>query len=553
MDFLNQTAAQVRELFASMTPGARVTAGLLVAVVVVSMGFLFQQATLGPDEYLFGGESIDRRQLPRMEAAMSAAGIKYETQGTKIRVSPGDKNAAIAAIADAGELPPEFHKIMDDAINGGSLFDFRDTKLQRMRAAREAQASLILGDFPWVEKADVIFNERQGSGLHASRHATAAVSILPAVGESLSSQRARVVKEFISKACDVAIEDIAITNLGNDTLAGGDGGISPDDFDHPLYRLRAMEADRVRQTIMRNLAFIPGVLVQVNPRIDPKSEQRVVEVTPEKESVALSKKTQTQEESHTSGGAGSRVGVEAQAAQGPPSANRDEVVSAQDQTTKKSETTDIASGVGTRRMETVTSGFALEEAEASVVVPISYVKAVFRERNQTPEGEAPKEIDANQLEQMQTTIRSEIEGIVEPLLPKLALGENDFKQVKVNFVTDLPQAELPTPSLATNALGMLGTHANTLAMLGLAVAGLVMLRSMVTSSGGKDGSAQGIPALKIENDQYAESDAQDGEDSQRPKLKLRKADTLKGDLSDMVASDPDAAAAILRSWINNAA
>jgi flagellar M-ring protein FliF len=361
------------------------------------------------------------------------------------------------------------------------------------------------------------------------------------------------VKEFVSGACDVAIENIVITNLGSDMLAGGDSGVSADDFDHPLYRLRAMEADRVRQTIMRNLAFIPGVLVQVNPRIDPKSEQRVVEVTPEKEPVALSKKTQSQEESHTTGSDGSRVGVEAQAAQGPPSANRDEVVAAQDQTTKKSETSDIASGVGTRRMETVTSGFALEEAEASVVVPISYVKAVFRERNPTPEGQAPKEIDANQLDQLQTTIRSEIEGIVEPLLPKLALGENDFKQVKVNFVTDLPQAAFPSPSIATSALGMLGTHANTLAMLGLAVVGLVMLRSMVTSAGGKERTAQSVPSLKIVNDKQNEADAMDGDESQRPKLKLRKADTLKGDLSEMVASDPDAAAAILRSWINNAA
>ena len=39
----------------------------------------------------------------------------------------------------------------------------------------------------------------------------------------------------------------------------------------------------------------------------------------------------------------------------------------------------------------------------------------------------------------------------------------------------------------------------------------------------------------------------------RPKLKLKKADSLKDDLADMVASDPDAAAAILKSWINNAA
>ncbi len=553
MDFLNQTIAQVRELFASMTPGARVTAGLLLAVVVVSVGFLFKQVAVGPDEYLFGGESIGRDRLPRMEAAMSAAGIQFQTEGTKIRVTRANKNAAIAAIADAGELPPEFHRLMDDAINGGSLFDFRDTKLQRMRAAREAQTSLILGNFPWVDRANVIYNERQENGLHASRHATAAVSIEPAVGESLTPQRVRMIKDFVSKACDVAIENISITNSGNDMLVGGDGGVSADDFDHPLYRLRAMESERVRGMILKQLSDIPGVRVQVNPRIDAKSEQHVVEVTPESDPVMLSKKTQEQEDSHSSGAAGDRVGVEAQAAQGPPSVNREDAFARQDQTIKKSGTTDIANGVGTKRTETVTSGFSLEEAEASVVVPNSYVKAVFRERNPTPAGQQPKEIEPNQLEQMQAMIRTEIEGIVQPLLPKLSLGEDEFKQVKVTFVTDLPQAAMPEPSLATSALGVLGTHANTFAMVGLAMVGLVMLRSMVSSTGGKDKAAPSLPSLKIEGDSRDDADADSDDEPNRPKLKLRKADTLKGDLSEMVASDPDAAAAILRSWINNAA
>ena len=48
MDFLNKSIAQVSELFRSMTPGARLTAGLLLAVVVVSMGYLFRQGTAGP-------------------------------------------------------------------------------------------------------------------------------------------------------------------------------------------------------------------------------------------------------------------------------------------------------------------------------------------------------------------------------------------------------------------------------------------------------------------------------------------------------------------------
>ncbi len=42
MDFLNKALAQFSDLFRSMTPGGRITAGLLLVVAVVSVGYLFQ-------------------------------------------------------------------------------------------------------------------------------------------------------------------------------------------------------------------------------------------------------------------------------------------------------------------------------------------------------------------------------------------------------------------------------------------------------------------------------------------------------------------------------
>ena len=86
MDFLNKSMAQVSELFRSMTPGARITAGLLLAVVVVSMGYLFRQGTSGPDAFLFGGEPLSEGQLMRVEAAIAQAGLSgCVREGNRIR------------------------------------------------------------------------------------------------------------------------------------------------------------------------------------------------------------------------------------------------------------------------------------------------------------------------------------------------------------------------------------------------------------------------------------------------------------------------------------
>src|SRR5688500_5964225 len=110
MDFLNKSFAQVSELFRSMTPGARLTAGLLLAIVVVSMGYLFRQGAAGPDAYLFGGEPLPEGQLTRVEAAIAQAGLSgYVREGNRIRVPAGQQATYLAAVADKDALPPNFN------------------------------------------------------------------------------------------------------------------------------------------------------------------------------------------------------------------------------------------------------------------------------------------------------------------------------------------------------------------------------------------------------------------------------------------------------------
>src|SRR6476660_3100333 len=112
MGFLNNAIAQLSELLRSMTPGARITAGLLLAVVVVSMGYLFQHAASGPDGFLIGGEPRHEGVLARVESDFAKAGLSdYEREGNRIRVPSGQQAKYHAAVADAHALPPNFNTI----------------------------------------------------------------------------------------------------------------------------------------------------------------------------------------------------------------------------------------------------------------------------------------------------------------------------------------------------------------------------------------------------------------------------------------------------------
>ena len=91
MDFLNQATAQVRELMLSMTPGARVTAFLLLGVIGVSLGYLVQHHSAGPDDFLFNGEFLPATDVDRAEAlrqdsmAMSVWAIDSKFPAVKSR------------------------------------------------------------------------------------------------------------------------------------------------------------------------------------------------------------------------------------------------------------------------------------------------------------------------------------------------------------------------------------------------------------------------------------------------------------------------------------
>ena len=119
MDFLNKAFAQFSDLFRSMTPGGRITAGLLLVVAVVSVGYLFQHQVSGGDEYLFGGEAMPTPTLQKMEEAFGKAGLNgFTIEGGRVKVPHAQRAAYLAALADAKALPPNFGDKLKEAANG---------------------------------------------------------------------------------------------------------------------------------------------------------------------------------------------------------------------------------------------------------------------------------------------------------------------------------------------------------------------------------------------------------------------------------------------------
>ncbi|MEO0529801.1 MAG: sigma-70 family RNA polymerase sigma factor [Planctomycetota bacterium] len=72
------------------------------------------------------------------------------------------------------------------------------------------------------------------------------------------------------------------------------------------------------------------------------------------------------------------------------------------------------------------------EADASVAVPMAYVEAVHRQQSKNN-----SEPDSKTLEATRDEIKHQVESIVQPMLPKLPLGGDEYKQVRVTFFSEL--------------------------------------------------------------------------------------------------------------------
>lgn len=546
MDFLNQAINQVSDLFRSMTPGARITAGLLLAVVVTSFGYLFQYQTAAPDEFLFGGQFLTDGQINQMEAAMAQTGLNdYERQGNRILVPRGRRADYLAAIADGGALPPNFHNYLENALSGGSPWDSSEQTRERLKIARQQMLSDIIRHMNWVQDAVVLYDEQQNRGLRRTKLVTASVSVTPALGEALDPRRARELQRLVAHSVvGMRPEDVVITSLGGENM-GGDSTIFPEAFENQYYQTRVAYELRKKEQIRQVLSYIPGIRVEVSAELDDTIHETVQNLKPDNKGTAIRSLTVDElSESGTRDGGGP-PGV---TAQGPNRQGLLPQVAQRDSTKTSKSTEELNNIVGQEQRAMQRSGFTPKTDWATIAVPRSYIESIWKQRN--PEAKEPPKLE--DLTSVQQAVTTQIEEAVLPLLTRQNKGEDEYKQVRVAIVDSIPSPVVEPPSVASNALAWVGNYWSTLAMLGVAMFSLIVLKGVV--KGGPTGGAllATTPTLSLHTEEALPEEAGDPDVPKRSRLRIKKGISLKDDLAEMVREDPDAAAAILKSWIGKA-
>jgi flagellar M-ring protein FliF len=294
------------------------------------------------------------------------------------------------------------------------------------------------------------------------------------------------------------------------------------------------------------------VRVEVNAELDNTIQEETRGVKPDKNAVDSRETTSLDESTQAVADEGGRPGLVSQG----PNRQIGGVGQPQQQSVNKtkSETTDTQKVVGVEETKIVRQGLTPKEVWATVTIPARYVEGVWKQRNPTAT-DPPKVED---LRVVRDDVIRIVENIVEPLLLQESIKAQDtYKHVRVEVVDSLPAPTIEPPSTVDTAIAWTGRYWSTLAMLGVAIFSLMVLRSVVKGAGAPpadSNAAAATPTLTLHADEagtHAEG-SDDEEESERPRLRLKKGKSLKDDLIEIVRDDPESAADILRSWIGKA-
>jgi flagellar M-ring protein FliF len=449
-------------------------------------------------------------------------------------------------------LPKNFHTILEDALGQAAPWESGAQTRERLKIAKQQQLTEIIRAMQWVENAVVVYDEQPPRGLSGTKQVTGSVSVQPAAGETLTPTRSKALQKLVAySVVGMKPEDVAVTNLGEGGIYGGNDELSFEVFEDEYYRKKIAFETQLRERIWNHLRdMIPGVRVEVNAELDATKEEMTRNVKPDSKVAPLRESSTVETSTQTTGAAGGQPGPIAQG----PNRQGANVAPEQNKNETSKDVTDTENVVGAEESRILKDGYTLKEVHATVLIPSSYVESVWKSKNPTAT-DPPKPEDLTLVEGQ---IKPTVENAVQPLLLLQAnRGQDNYKFVYVQFLPSLPVPTIEPPSTTSQAMAWAGRYWSTLAMLGVAMFSLLVMRSVVkggpsTTAASATAAAAGL-TLDTGTSPTRPADEEEEPGDDRPRLRLKKAKSIKDDLVEIVHENPDAAAEILRSWIGKVA
>lgn len=530
MDLLNRALIRSSELFRAMSPRARMTAGMLLALLVIGAAYLFVLQSRGSQVDLLGGHVFTVAEIRAAQVAFGKAGLNdFEVEAAQIKVPKHKHDLYLAAMADANVLPPDFGDYLMKTIKEQSPWTGSRLQDQALLAAHQRVLSHSISQMQGIESAQVFISVLDKPSFRGERLVTASVDVKTIGNRPLDSRQVRAIRSLVAggtaglKRHQITVVD----STGHDFPGMDHGGL--DEFDEACFARQEAFEQRFEEAILKILSYLPGAAVSVHVELAPR--QRGGKAIDPGAAAADAAGAATE-----------------QPAQSPHAANTQAALQPTPQPTDASPPDAARLVAAPASTETVTpQDYVPSHVTASVTVPGSYFEDAWRWNQLQPgkRGDAATADATAFREQLCQQVQRQVLAVI----PHDA-GADPSQLVSVTSFDPIPDRRETAASPPENPAHIRSTTPWRIAgMCAVVVAGLLLLWSLLPS-------AKSHPAVAARSaSPVGEARSTGAETSPLRSLRKRPGSgsgSLSDDLAEVVRENPDAAASILRTWIGDA-
>ena len=564
MDKLKETWGQIRDLYAGMPVGTRIVAGLLVAVLLVSLIFLVMPGKGTPvaakDVYLFGDYRFSQSQQNAAIEAFGKEGLNdYNWEGFRLKVPVKRMELYTSALSKGNAIPKDSNGILLETAEGMNALRTAADRNDIQFAAMQKVASQKIRDIPGVDEATVTGDSTYGWEKYKKvriRRANASVRMQPnrEVDKNMRAAIVGVVKDSlgIDDVKNITIIDATTSKPktwqgSEEWFEGGDGG----------YNEKKREEEFAFEQKIRNFfSDISELKVTATAKLDNYKSWEQYEVGHGKPT-GVATDAYSWKADGEGGPGGRRPGYEMQKVN-TPLPNQDMILNGTlKYNEKESRDRELMALQGQENRREL-APFALQRISASVRIPYTYflntwrqTKIVRGEENPEPQ---PGEID--------TWIAEEITRMKQQLFPHLRTSNEmnleDAELEKLVTIEPYHTQEMEPLAEATawqNFVMWVGDNWKTMSLFGLVAASLGVLWGVTRPQKPEPIIIYESPELPPMEQTVAEEAMEDDEEGgfNRTLEPFNKSmRSLQEEVSELVHENPDAAANVLRQWIGRA-
>jgi flagellar biosynthesis/type III secretory pathway M-ring protein FliF/YscJ len=551
MDIVNKQLARIQQQLSGLTASQKMLTGALVAIMVMTLLYWGRQAGTAEMEPVLD-QDFSTADLGQIQDRLRAKGIAFQNSGGRILVPTERKMEVLADLAYLRLLPSNTESGFERMAAKLTPFSSAKERDAMQNSVREQTCSQVIGMFPDVTGAQVVIDATRERHIGANVQPSAMISITTRGGGAADVKRIAESAAAVvagAKAGLLPAHVSVIIDGQKQRLRGADGSTAglADAADHfeTLNKYEKYHEDKIRS----RFANVPGLLVSVSVKVNTDRVRKQDLKYDPKNTITKEKSTRTSDtESTTAPQAQEPGAVGNVVANGPLDINGAAAGGGETNRTEESETeNEVLASKSLTFTESVPG--APTVVSASVGVPRSYLARRVQIVNpaiQTPDDAAVRAYADVELKKIAEAVRA-------------SAGMDETTLVSVSqFDDDMPLlAAAPAPQTATMSFPLLiGSHSKEIALGGLALVSLFMVSTMVKRSAPAPAlvaAAAAAATPQLPPGESVAGEAAEGNtmlDGMELDEEAVRTQQMLDQVSTLVTDNPDAAASLVKRWLN---